>query len=198
MPLVRALARLIGAIWMLALALLGIGIALYCLDAVIKLGSARPDRIVHLSSVSSHVGRFLAQIASPGTTAALALLCGLGAIAIGLLLLIGTLRSSRQRLAVLNADSATGTVAARSRVLGDMSRHLAQQTDGIARVKRPRLSLSRRGRRGRLKLRSTRTRSSDPQAVTPALTHAVAPISEPFRLKPRVTVTVSDGRGRVQ
>jgi hypothetical protein len=194
----RALARLIGAIWMLVLALLGLGVALYCLDAVIDLGSARPDRIVHLSTVSSHVGRFLARIAAPGTTAALAFVCGLGAMAIGLLLLVGTLRSSRQRLVVLDDDSARGTVAARPRVLGDMSRYLAQQTEGAARGKRPRLSLSRSGRRGRLKLRSTRTRTSDPQAVKQALTDAVAPVSEPFGLTPRVSVSLSDGRGRVQ
>jgi hypothetical protein len=198
MLLARALARLIGAIWMLVIALFGIGVALYCLDAVINLGSVRPDRLLHLSSVRHHVGRFLAQIAAPGSTAGLALLCGLGAMAIGALLLVGTLRSSRQRLAVLDADSGTGTVAARPRVLAEMSRHLAEQTEGAASVKRPRLSLSRSGRRGRLKVRSARTRTSDPRAVRQALTDAVAPVSEPFRLTPRVSVKLSEGRGRVQ
>lgn len=119
-------------------------------------------------------------------------------MAIGVLLLVGTLRSSRQRLAVLDADSGTGTVAARPRVLGEMSRQLAEQTEGAARVNRPRVSLSRGGRRGRLKVRSTRTRTSDPQAVRRALTEAVAPVSEPFSLTPRVSVKVADGRGRVQ
>jgi hypothetical protein len=198
MLFLRALARLIGAIWMLVIGLLGLGVALYCVDAVISLGSVRPDRLLHLSRVRSHVGRFLTQIAAPGSTAGLALLCGLGAIAIGVLLLMGTLRSSRQRLAILAADSGTGAVAARPRVLAEMSRHLAEQAEGAARVKRPRLSLSRTGRRGRLVVHSTRTRTSDARAVKQALTAAVAPVSEPFALRPRVSVRVSEGRGRVQ
>lgn len=198
MLLARALARLIGAIWMVVIALFGLGVALYCFDALVGLGSVRPDRLVHLSSVSGHTGRFLAQVAAPGTTAALALLCGLGAMAIGVLLLVGTLRSSRRRLAVLDADSTRGTVAARPRVLGDMSRHLAQQTEGATSVKRPRLSLSRNGRRGRLRVRSARTRRSDPRVVKQALAAAVSPVAEPFGLKPRIRVKLSEGRGRVQ
>jgi hypothetical protein len=183
---------------MLVIALLGLGVALYCVDAVINLGSIRPDRLLHLASVRRHVGRFLAQVAAPGSTAGLALLCGLGAMAIGVLLLVGTLRSSRQRLAVLDVGSGTGTVAARPRVLAEMTRYLAEQTEGAATVKRPRLSLSRIGRRGRLTLRITRTRASDPRMVRKALTDAVAPVSEPFALRPRVSVKLSAGRGRVQ
>jgi hypothetical protein len=198
MVIIRPFARLVGAVWMIVIALFGLAVALYCLDGLIKLGSARPDRLVHSQRISRHVGRFLEQIAAAGSTAWLAVLCGLGAMAIGLILLFGTLRSSRQRLAVLDADSSTGTVAARPRVLGEMTRELAQATEGATRVKRPRLSLSRNGRRGRLKVRSNRTRTSDPRVVKQALTEAVKPISEPFSLKPRVSVRLSDGRGRVQ
>jgi hypothetical protein len=198
MLIVRPLARLIGGIWMLVIALFGLAVALYCLDSLIQLGSARPDRLVHAQRISRHVGRFLEQISAPGSTAWLAVLCGLGAMAIGLILLFGTVRSSRQRLAVLDADSSTGTVAARPRVLGDMTRDLAEETEGATQVKRPRLSLSRSGRRGRLKVRSNRTRTSDPKAVKQAVVEAVRPVSEPFSLTPRVSVKLSQGRGRVQ
>jgi hypothetical protein len=198
MLIVRPLARLIGGIWMLVIALFGLAVALYCLDGLIQLGSARPDRLVHAQRISRHVGRFLEQISAPGSTAWLAVLCGLGAMAIGLILLFGTVRSSRQRLAVLDADSITGTVAARPRVLGDMTRDLAEQTEGAAHVKRPRLSLSRSGRRGRLRVRSNRTRTSDPKAVKQAVVEAVKPVTVPFSLTPRVSVKLSQGRGRVQ
>lgn len=198
MMIVRPLARLVGTLWMIVIALFGLAVALYCLDGLIKLGSARPDRLVHSARISRHVGRFLAQITAAGSTAWLAVLCGLGAMAIGLILLLGTVRSSRQRLAVLDADSSKGTVAARPRVLGEMTRELAQATEGASRVKRPRLSLSRGGRRGRLKIRSNRTRTSDPKAVRQALVEAVTPVTEPFSLKPRVSVRLSEGRGRVQ
>jgi hypothetical protein len=198
MVIVRPLARLVGAVWMIVIALFGLAVALYCLDGLIELGSARPDRLVHTQRISRHLGRFLAQIAATGSTAWLAVLCGLGAMAIGVILLFGTVRSSRQRLAVLDADSSTGTVAARPRVLSEMTRDLAQATEGATRVKRPRLSLSRSGRRGRLKVRSARTRTSDPRAVKQALTEAVKPLSEPFSLKPRISVQLPEGRGRVQ
>lgn len=198
MLILRPIARLIGAVWMIVIALFGLAVAMYCLDGLIKLGSARPDRLVHSQRVSRHVGRFLEQISAEGSTAWLAVLCGLGAMAIGVILLLGTVRASRQRLAVLDADSGTGTVAARPRVLGDITRDLAERTEGATRVKRPRVSLSRSGRRGRLKLRSNRTRTSDPKAVKQAVIEAVKPVSEPFSLKPRVSVKLSQGRGRVQ
>lgn len=196
--ILRPVARLVGAVWMIVIGLFGLAVALYCLDGLIKLGSARPDRLLHAQRISRHVGRFLEQISAPGSTAWLALLCGLGAMALGLIVLVGTLRSSRQRLAVLDADSGTGTVAARPRVLGDMTRDLARQTEGAARVKRPRLSLSRSGRRGRLTVRGNRTRTSDPTAVKQAVIEAVKPVSEPFSLRPRVSLNPSQGRGRVQ
>jgi hypothetical protein len=198
MLILRPLARLVGAVWMIVIALFGLAVALYCVDGLVRLGSARPDRLAHAERISRHVGRFLEQISAPGSTAWLAVLCGLGAMAIGLSLLFGTVRSSPQRLAVLEADASTGTVAARPRVLRDMTRDLAAQTAGAARVKRPRLALSRSGRRGRLKVRSNRTRTSDPKAVKQAVVEAVKPVSEPFSLKPRVTIKLSQGRGRVQ
>ena len=62
------------------LALFGLAVAMYCVDALVGLGSVRPDRLLHLPSVRDHVGHFLNQLAAPGSTAGLALLCGLGAM----------------------------------------------------------------------------------------------------------------------
>ncbi len=185
MVLLRPLTRLIGAVWALALGLLGLGIALYCLDGLVSLGSARPDRLLGLVSVRHHVGRFLTQITAPGPTAVLALLSGLGAMSIGALLLAGTINSRRQRLAVLERDT-DGTLAARPRILRAMAVALAEQAGGATSVERPRISLSRRGTRGRLRLSVTRASTSPPQEVKRAVQEAVQPISEPFKLKPRV------------
>ena len=49
-----------------------------------------------------------------------------------------------------------------------------------------------------VKVRSNRTRTSDPKAVKQAVVEAVRPVSEPFSLTPRVSVKLSQGRGRVQ
>ena len=198
MVLLRALARLIGAVWMLVLALLGLGIALYCFDALISLGSARPDRLLNLASVRRHLDRFLDQIAAPGPTAGLALLCGLGAMLLGVLLLLGTLRSRKQRLVVLERDTETGAIAARPRTLREMTRALAEEARGVTSVKRPKLSLSRRGTRGRLTVNASRARTSDPREVQRSVHEAVQPISEPFSLKPRVRVRLGEHGDRVQ
>ena len=188
MLLLRALTRLVGVLWMLALALLGLGIALYCVDAVVSLGSARPDRLLGLASIRRHVEHFLDQLAAGGPTAGLALLCGLGAMLLGILLLVGALGSRKQRLAVLDQDTNNGILAARPRALRDMSTS----------VKRPKLALSRRGTRGRLKVTASRARTSDPREVEHGLKERLGPISEPFKLKPRVRVRVGERGERVQ
>jgi hypothetical protein len=198
----KALVRLIGMVLMLTLALLALGIALYCLDGLITLGSVRPDRLLHLPSVRRHVGHFLDQIASGGSTAGLALACGVGAMALGGLLIAGLLRSPKQRLAVLSADdaddTANGTLAARPRALRDMSRALAQQAPAATGVDRPKLRLARRASRGRLTMTVSRTRASDPADVKRSITERLEPISGPFRLTPRVRVRLGERSERVQ
>jgi hypothetical protein len=197
MALLRTLVRLIGVLWMLVLALFGLAVALYCVDALVSLGSIRPDRLLHLPTVRRHVGRFLAQLAAPGSTAGLALLCGLGAMLIGVLLLIGVIGRRKQRLVILEQDR-TGAIAARRRPLGDMARALAEPVRGATSIKRPKLALSRRGTRGKLKINATRTRTTDPRELQAAVEKAIEPVSEPFGLTPRVRVRLGDSGNRVQ
>ena len=133
MSLLRAFARVVGVVWLVVLALFGLGVAMYCVDALVSLGSIRPDRLLHLPSVRQHVGRFLGQIAAPGLTAGLALLCGLAAILLGILLLTGVLGRRNQRLAVLEQAHRTGVIAARRRPLADMARsaHVRRSWSGL-------------------------------------------------------------------
>ena len=119
MALLRPLARVIGVLWMLVLALFGLAVAMYCVDALVGLGSVRPDRLLHLPSVRDHVGHFLDQLAAPGSTAGLALLCGLGAMLLGILLLIGVIGRRKQRLVILEQDGQTGTIAARAQTAAE-------------------------------------------------------------------------------
>lgn len=197
MVLLRGISRVVGALLMVALALLGLGLALYCLDALVSLGSVRPDRLLHLPTVRRDVGNWLHQVAAPGVTAGLALACGLGAMLIGVLLLIGTLRSPRQRLAILDTGD-DGTLAARPRVLRTVAAVLAARADGVTRVRRPRVSLSRRGTRGRLRVVAYRTSSSDAQSVGREIDEELTPVSEPFHLRPRVRLQVAERGDRVQ
>jgi hypothetical protein len=198
MAFLRPLVRLIGVIWMLALAVFGLAVAMYCFDGLIRLGSARPDRLLHLPSIRDHVGHFLNQLAAPGSTAGLALLCGLGAMLLGMLLLVGVVGRRRQRLVILERDGQSGTIAARARPVQDMARALAEPVRGVTSVKRPKLSLSRSGARGKLALDATRTRTTDPRELQAAVEQAVQPITESFRLDSRVRVRLGESRRRVQ
>jgi hypothetical protein len=197
MLILRALSRTMGMLLMIVLALLGLGLALYCFDGLVALGAGRPDRLLDLPSVRDHVGRFLAQVEAPGVTAGLALLCGLGAMLLGVLLLSGLLRARRRRVAVMEENGSDGRLAAKPRALRDMAKALAEQTPATT-VGRPKLALSRRGTRGRIKLKATSARTSDPRQVEHSLTESLGPISEPFALRPRISVRPAGQGERVR
>lgn len=196
--LLRAAARVVAAVWMVVLALFGLAVGLFCLDGLVGLGGARPDRLLHLPSLRRHVAHVLAGLAAPGSTAGLALLLGLGAMGLGILLLVGLLARSRRRLAVLDRDADTGILAARPRVLRDMARALAEQADGISGVRRPRLALRRGGAGGRLTVTAAHPVSADGDVVQAAVRERLAPLSEPFGLRPRVHVHRGERGERVQ
>ena len=197
MILLRVFSRLVGVLVCAALALLGLGVFLYCLDGLISLGSARPDRLLHLTSVRRDVGHFLTQVSKPGPNAGLALICGVVAIILGLLLLLGTLRRHRERLALLEEGS-EGRLAARPRTLRELVQSLAEQATGVSGLSRPKLSLARSGTRGRLRINAARTYASDPQGTEEALIHQIEPITEPFHLRPRVRLHIGERGARVQ
>ena len=197
MLLLRTLSRLTGMLLMLVLALIGLGLALYCLDGLISLGAARPDRVLGLPAARTWVGHFLDQLGAQGPTARLALLCGLAAMALGILLLLGTLRSRRRRVAVMDTLDG-GTLAARPRTLRAIARTLAQRADGATRIRRARIALSRRGTSGRLKVDASRASTSDGREVESAIKSELEPISEPFSLHPRVRVHAGEQGERVQ
>jgi hypothetical protein len=195
--LLRVLSRVVGAVLMIALALLGLGVALYCFDGLVSLGSIRPDRLLHLPSVRRHVGHVLLDLRLPGTTAGLALLCGLGAIAIGVLLLIGLLAPRRRHIAVLEDDDA-GVLGARPAVLRTMAQALAQQSGAATEVRRPALRLRRRGTGGRLTVRASRSSTSEQAEVVDALRQRLAPLTDPFSLRPRIRVVPGEDGERVR
>lgn len=194
----RRLVRLVGALWVLALGLLALAITLYCVDGAISLGSGRPDRLVGLGTIHHKAGSLLHALAAPGSVALLSLLGGLGAMLLGLVLLVGLFGRSRERLAILDSGGKEGRLAARRRPLRDMLVALARQARGATAVKRPRLAPSRHGRGGRVKLKVARASIAEPSDVQRAVDEAVAPLSEPFGLKSRVQVSLGQRGQRVQ
>jgi hypothetical protein len=186
--LLRPLAHLVGFLWAVLLALLCLGIALFCLDGLISLGSARPDRLLHLPRVRVKVGHLLTQLEAPGHAAILTLLCGLGAMLVGLALAYGLLGRGREQLAVLEgeqsaADGSEGMLGARRRTLGQVGRVLAGATDDVLAVKRVRVRLRRGGGGGRLRVRTIRARGSEESVVNRSVEEALTPITDPFALR---------------
>lgn len=198
MIVLRPLVRLIGLLWLLALALVGLRVALYCLDGLVGLGSARPDRLAGLGSVRRSVGRLLDQLAAPGSLAWLSLLCGIAAVLVGLLLLVGLLRRARERLVLLELDAQAATSppgAARCATWsGRWSPGSAERRTSSGSKLRP----ARRRTGGRLTLRMAHARGADPRELEGAATEALRAITEPFALKPRVRARPGERGDRVQ
>jgi hypothetical protein len=153
--------------------------------------------VLGLPSVRERIGHFLDQVGAGGPTARLALLCGLAAMGLGILVLLGALRSTRRRMAIMDTVDG-GTLAARPRTLRSIAQALAQRADGATGVRRARIALSRSGTSGRLKINASRASTSDRREVENAIKAALEPISEPFRLQPRVRAYVGERGERVQ
>jgi hypothetical protein len=184
----KALSRLVEMLLMAAIALIGLGVGLYCLDGLISLGSARPDRLLHLQRLRFHVGHWLAQLAAPGDTAIGAVVCGAAVAAIGLLLLIGLLGSRRERLLVIESDDERGTLAARPRTISQMIRDETERTGGVTGVKRPKVKLTRSGRRGRVRVLASRGSDPDAGTVDAAVHERIDPLAERLHLSSNIRV----------
>ena len=195
MLLLKAISRLVEVLLMAAIALLGIGVGLYCLSGLISLGSARPDRLLHLPKVRHAVGHFLAQMNAPGPVAVLGLICGIGAVVIGLLLIIGLFGSRRERLLTVEQDAERGDLYARPRTVAQMVRDVTLRTPGVTSVKRPRVRISRGGHHGRIKVLASRGPDSDGATVDTAIHERVDPITEGLNLNGNLRARLVQPRG---
>lgn len=193
MLLLKALTRLVELLLMAALALIGLGVGLYCLSGLVSLGSARPDRLLHLPTVRRRVGHFLLQLATPGPVGLLALLGGIAAVLVGLLLLRGLLGSRRERLLILEEGSAGGLYL-RPRTVSRMVREATVHSPGVTEAKRPKVRLSRSGHRGRVRVRASRGAHPDAATVDASVHEHVDPITEPLHLRGDVRVRLDEPR----
>lgn len=192
MLLLKALARVVEVLLMAAIALIGLGIGLYSLDGAISLGSARPDRLLHLPTFRHNVGHFLAQLAAPGPVAVLALLGGIAAVIVGLLLAVGLLGSRRERLLVIEDDDGEGGLYARRRTIAQMAREETERAPGVTSTKRPTVRLARSGRRGRLRVLAARGPDPDAETVDRAVHERLDPIAETLNLRTDIRVRLAE------
>ena len=184
--LARALVRLVSFVLLIVLALAGLALAVFCIGT----GTSGPSlgglaSALSLASLRDTVGSWLDQLEADGSVAAIAALCGLGAILLGFVLLLGVLVPRRERLVTLSS-SERGVLAARRRPLARVATALVEQVRGVteARVRvRP-----RRRAGGRLVVRASRTPAADSGQVQGAVREQLSALSDSFGLKPHIAV----------
>lgn len=195
--LLRAIVRLVTFVLLVVLAVCGLAIAIFSIG-----GSRNGDfnlpglaRLVHLGDLRDQVGELLHDLAGPGPVAGITALCGIGAVALGLLLLVGAVWPRRERLVILQRSEA-GTLAARRRVLGRVAGTLAEQTRGVTATKIRVRPGRRRG--GRLAVRADHSRIQQPQDVRQSTQLELAPLTEAFGLRARITPRLGRHGRRVE
>ncbi len=193
--LLRALVRLLGFLLLVTLAVAGLALAVFCIqggDSGLSLPALA--ELLRLHDLRDGVEGSLSQLEGSGSLDFVALLIGLGLIALALVLLLGALVPARERLVTL--ASGEGRLAARRRPLAQMARALAEGGDGITSAK----AKVRPGRRsgGRVRVRADRTRLTEPGVATEGIERELAPLSDGFGLKPKVRTRRADRGSRVQ
>jgi hypothetical protein len=164
--LLRFLAALLAAVLLAAIAVGGIVVAIFCLrgdSATLSL-----DHLSHLLSLDDlrdTLGGWLATLEADGPVAALAALCGAGAVLLGIGLIVGALVPRRERLLIISREE-RGTIAARRRAAAGALTSLAERPRDVLKARaRVKPNRSGAGGRARLKLVSATHEDERPDAV---------------------------------
>ncbi len=197
--LLRAIARVVTFALLVVLSVCGLAIAVFSIGWSSTGDFNLPGlaRLVHLGDLRDQVGELLHDLTAPGPAAGIAALCGVAAVALGLLLLVGALWRRRERLVILQtSDEGEGTLAARRRVLARVASALAEQPRGVTATK-VKVSPGKRGG-GRLAVRTDYSHTQQPQDVRQRTELALAPLTEPFGLRVRVSPRLGERGRRVE
>lgn len=196
MTFLRLIVRLVGFLLFVALALTGAAVALFSIQGG-DTGLSIPALadLVNLPDLGQTTDDFRAQLQADGPAATRSALGGLAAIALGVLLIVGALAPTRERLLTLE-DSEEGSLAARRRPLSQFATTLTERVEGVTDAK----VRARAGRfgHGHLKVRADRTRRSERRQVCDEIETALEPVSRAFDLRNRVSTRVGEGSSRVQ
>jgi hypothetical protein len=193
----RAVARFVALLLLVALALVGLAMAVFSIQ-----GGDKPLSLpglaehIRLPEVEETVGNYLDQLEADGPLAKTSALAGAGAMLAGILLLLGVVARRRERLITFESGGA-GRLAARRRTLADVAEALAEQARGVTAAKasvRPRGRL----RRGRLRMTVSHPRNYEDLEVEERVVSALSRLVDSSRLTPRVKAKVGKRGARVE
>ncbi|GAC1525195.1 MAG: hypothetical protein NVS2B6_12320 [Thermoleophilaceae bacterium] len=192
--LARALVRLVSFVLLLALATSGLAIAVFSIEGgKTGLSAQGLAKLVHLPQLRQTVAHFLHALEAGGSIALVALAAGLGAILLGLVLLVGVVVPRRERLLELSNDGA-GRISARRRPLAQVARALIEPAKGLTEA-----SVSVRPRRssgGRVRVSAAHTRSARPADVEGEARRRLEGLTGEFKLRARIRTHPASGSGR--
>lgn len=177
--LLRAIARLVTFVLLLALALAGLALAVFALTKA----SGGVGEFLRLPLIRDEVGAFLGALEG-GQAPAAALLGGLLAMLAGIVLLIGALRRPPEGTLVFEQGSG-GRLAARKRPLSQVASVLAGQVRGVTEP-RVRVKPKRRGTGGRIEVRALHARTANAKELRRSVSEALTPLADARSVRVRV------------
>lgn len=195
--LLRVVARTVAFALLLALAILGLAIAVFAIQGDSRaLSLPTLAQHLHLPGLRERIGEFLDRLETPGPVAWVSVAGGAGAMLTGLLLLVGALAPRRERLVVL-AEEGGATLAARPRPLARVADARLEQlrgvTDAHASV-RP----ARRHGAGSLSAVASHSQRFASSEIEQRSTAALASLAAAFGLELRVRARAGTGSARVE
>lgn len=198
MILLRPLVRLVTFVLLTVLALIGLAAAVSCIGSgedVLSL--AWLADLLRLHELRDSVATLLDRLESgDGSVPVVPALAGFGAVLLGLLLLLGLLVRTRERLVTLAGAEGGGRLAARRRPLGQIAAALVEQVRGVTATKAKVRPNRRTG--GRLRITADRTRISQADGVVESSEEALAELTDAFKLRARVRTRLGESGARVQ
>jgi hypothetical protein len=187
--LLKPLARLVTFLLLLALAIVGLLVAV---GGVV--GAQSVADLLRLPELRDTVGAWLQGLDRPEELPRATALFALAAVLVGLLVLAGLLGRVPDRLVVLEERDG-GTLGARPRALGQAADALIGRVRGVS-DRRVRMKPKRGG--GTLEVKAVHTRSIEPRAVESEVSSAVAPLSEAFGIQTKVRPQLAETGRRVE
>lgn len=195
--LCRALAALVGAVLLAGLALAGLSVAAFSLGGGDG-GWSLPGlaRLLNLPQFADTVGAFLGDLGDGGAFMGIAVLAALGAVVLGVALLVGAFVARRERVLVLDRN-AGGTLRARRRALGQAVEALSEQSRDVI-ASKAKLSPRRRGPGGRVAIRVDSAKTASGPDVIEGVRERVAGLAEAASLRLRIRHRVPRRGGTVR